>query len=116
MSGSALVPHTTTPATARPRARATSTVSAVWLSVPRPGRATISERQAEREREVGERLALVDRDEQPAGALDEDAVGARAQLARGGHDRIQARLRRALETRRDGRRDGRLVAQRRRAP
>ena len=41
-SGSALVPHTITPATAMPRARATSTVSAVWLSVPRPGRATIS--------------------------------------------------------------------------
>src|SRR2546427_6729677 len=35
-------PQSTTPATSRPRVLAASTVRAMWLSVPRPGRATTS--------------------------------------------------------------------------
>ena len=69
------------------------------------------ERQVEREREVGERLAIVDGDEQPARALDEDGARLRAQLSRGRHDGLEARLRRAFQTRGHGRGDGRLVAQ-----
>src|SRR5437879_559058 len=40
--GSAGKPQSTTPAISRPRVLAASTVRAMWLSVPRPGRATIT--------------------------------------------------------------------------
>ena len=101
-----------TPATAMPRARATSTVSAVWLSVPRPGRATISSgRPRASARSANVSRSLIGH-EQAARALDEDAVGA-ARAAPRAAATMAPRLGSgaALEAGGDDRRDGRLVAQ-----
>ena len=83
-SGSALVPHTITPATVMPRALATSTVSAVWLSVPRPGRATIasgSSSASARSANVSRSLIGTSSPPEPSTRM---RAGLRAQLARRG--------------------------------
>ena len=46
----------TTPATSSRAARAASIVSSVWLIVPSPGRAAMTSRQAERDRQVADRV------------------------------------------------------------
>ena len=59
----------------RPRRLIASTVSAVWLSVPRPARATTISGASSSSRDVGDRAALVvEAHEQPAGALDDHEV------------------------------------------
>ena len=94
---------------------ATATVSAVWLSVPSPGRATISSgrsRASARSANVSRSLIGTSRPPEPSTRM---AAGGGAQLARRGHDRLEARLGCALEARGDRRRDRGLVAQRGRA-
>ena len=67
-------PQITTPTTSQSARRAASTVSAVWFSVPSAGRATTTTGRPSARGEVGHRRVVVDRDEQAAGALDDDDV------------------------------------------
>ena len=94
-SGSAGQEPMTRPASSRPRWAIASSVSAVWLSVPRPGRATSEHRGLQRVGEVGERRAvLVVADEQAAGALDERRGRRRSASSRdpvGGGVQVQRR-------------------------
>ena len=64
-----------TPATRRPRDRAASTVSSVWLSVPSPRRATITSGIVQRHGQVGDRRPLGQRAEQAADPLDDHHFG-----------------------------------------
>ena len=57
-----------------PRCRAASSVSSVWLIVPRPGRGGDHERQAEVGGEPAHVVAVGQRDEQAADALDDQHV------------------------------------------
>ena len=83
----------TTPATVSPPARAASTVSSVWLIVPRPGRAAITTGRREVERQVAHEVAGRERHHQAADALaDQQRRRRRARLlARGLHQLAPAR-------------------------
>ena len=72
----------TTARTSSPAARADSTVSSVWLMVPRPGPRGDDDRPVEVDRQVAHGVAQRERDEQPADALGDHDVG-RAARARG---------------------------------
>ena len=80
-----------------PAARAASSVSSVWLIVPRPGRAATTSGMPQVEREVAHEVAGRDRHHQPADALADERVrprrrapGRREQLGR-----LERRARRA---------------------
>ena len=72
----------TTAATSSPTARAASTVSSVWLIVPRPGGGGDHDRQRQLASEVAHQVAERQRDQQPADALADEEVGARPAAAR----------------------------------
>ena len=88
-------------------ARAASSVSSVWLIVPRPGRAATTTRQPEHHREVAHAVLEAQRREQPADPLDDEHVGARRGRARGGDELLEVD-RRAGELRGQMWRDRRL--------
>jgi hypothetical protein len=99
--GSAGHAPTTTPTQVRPARRSARRVSSVWLSVPRPGRATTEHGRGELRGDVGQGAAVVvEPDEQAARALDEHEVVVVGELraAAGGlsgADRRRAGTRRA---------------------
>ena len=76
----------TMPRQLSPRCFIASSVSAVWLRVPRPGAGDHDQRRAQEARDVGDRAAgVVEVHEQAAGALDDD------QLVMGGPRRSRRR-------------------------
>ena len=64
----------TMPRQLSPRRSIASTVSAVWLSVPRPGAGDDDQRRVEQFGDVGDRPAVAEAHEQPAGALDDHVL------------------------------------------
>ena len=100
-SGAAGAGVITTPATASPAARAASTVSSVWLIVPRPVRPR-SPRQPQVDREVAHQVARSDRHQQAADALGDQSRGPAAARAAPATPAGSIARRRAAASRRDG--------------
>ena len=111
----------TTQATSRPTARAASSVSSVWLIVPRPGGAATTSGSPSSSGEVADQVAGGQRHQQPADPLADErrrrsAAAARAPLEQPCRvDRLAGQLRREVRARPAGR-SGRGRSRRRSAP